>query len=197
MNGKSCKQGKYLVGSSLASDCFCPDASLTTNHTSLQPNPKKTDCNTANLNRLGLSESACYKKDPKNCGFRGTNPLLRDVLRGGWLNLDRPHLTGEVPVGNSKEDLIYNKNIDRYGGIYPNYNSIPSGQIQYYVDGKLSGAYHEPVFHSPAVVRMEMFRDPMGNVKPQYLRDPLAPYKWKGSGCPKKEVCGVTDEGSA
>ena len=187
--------GKYLVGSSLAGGCFCPDPSLT-NTTSLQPNPKRTTCNTSNLNRIGLTESACYKKDPKNCGYRGTNPLLRDVLRGGWLNLDRPHFTGEVPVGNVKNDIIYNDNIGRYGGIYPNYNSIPAGQIQYYVDGKLSGAYNEPAFHSPAVVKMEMFTDPMGSVRPQYNRHPLSPYQWAPPGCPKKEVCGVTDDAS-
>lgn len=189
-------KGKYLVGSNLAADCFCPDPSLMTNAISLQPNPKGTACNTSNLNRLGLSESACYRKDSKTCGYRGTNPLLRDVLRGGWLNLDRPHFTGEVEVGNGKKDKIYNDNIGRYGGIYPNYNSIPSGQIQYYVDGSLSGAYYEPVFHSPAVVKMELFRDPMDNVRPHYKRHTLAPYKWEPAHCPKSEYCGVKDEPS-
>jgi hypothetical protein len=187
-------QGKHLVGTNLALGCFCPAPRV--NEVTLQPNPKKTNCNTSNLNRLGLSESACYKKDPKNCGLRGTNPKLRDVIRGGWLNLDRPHLMGEVPVGDVKKDMIYTDNISRYGGIYPNYNSIPSGQIQYYVDGKLSGAYYEPVFHSPAVVKMDLFTDPMGNVKPQYIRNPLQPYQWKPDHCAKREYCGVTDGAS-
>lgn len=141
---------------------------------SIQPNPTLTGY--TNLNQIGLQFANDYF--PYGCGVINQNPLLIDTARGIKCPLDRPHLTGELAVGNVEHDEIYTQNISKYGGVYAGYSSINNGQIQYYTDGKIQDAYFRPNFVSPALVSHSVLKDPMDNDKPEYDRHSLVPYTW-------------------
>jgi hypothetical protein len=113
---------------------------------------------------------------PAQCDGRsvvkGSNPRLYEPVRGQWLLLDRPNLTGEVCVGDVPKDQIYTPFIKQYGGQYSDYSQIVGGQVQYWVP-KCVNVFEPPVFTNSAVVSSGMFVDPMGVVKPQYDRYPV------------------------
>ena len=83
--------------------------------------------------------------------------------------LDRPPLTGDVKLKD-----VYNKDLKAYGQDYKSYKDIHAGQYQYYVDKQLTDPYYEPVYAIRSNVTKSVFKDPMGAMRPQYDRVPIA-----------------------
>lgn len=111
-------------------------------------------------------------------GYVGSNPKLVDAMRAQRLTLDRPHTTGEMPVGNVSHDAIYTPEMAAYGKDYLNYGDINAGQIQYYLTETSAFPYIDPVYATPAEVAHVVRTDPMGVARPEYPRAPLTAYAW-------------------
>jgi hypothetical protein len=111
---------------------------------------------------------------PENCACPGTtyishDPRLLDVRRNILTKLDRPSYTGEV---NLKD--IYNKDLNGYGrSFYADYADIDTGQIGYYYDRSIEDAFYKPVYDIPSKVTGVLYQDPMSNMKPQYIKEPI------------------------
>lgn len=101
------------------------------------------------------------------------DPRLLDPVRNSLLKLNAPPFTGEVPVGDALVDQIYTKKIGKVGKNYSNYSDIKGGQILYYYDNNQSEPYFLPNFTIKSEVDSVIFKDPMGSIKPQYLRKPI------------------------
>jgi hypothetical protein len=114
------------------------------------------------------------------CGvsYVSSNPKLYDSVRAQALMIDRPPLTGELPVGDVKHDQIYTKRIQRYGGEYKEYSDIVGGNVLYYIPQESRDAYREPVFVTTATVAHVLVQDPMGVVRPEYRRTSQSQYDW-------------------
>jgi len=108
--------------------------------------------------------------------YAGFNPILMNAPRAQRMLLDRPHLSGEMEVGNVPRDQIYTKCISNYGKNYTNYNDITGGDIQYWISN--TDAYSEPVFTTPSLVNTVIYTDPMGVIRPEYRRLSSAQYDW-------------------
>jgi hypothetical protein len=136
------------------------------------------------LNTLGLRYDSGYTKVtcPSNIhcptSYVGRNPKLIDAMRGQQLRLNEPNLTGRVAVGDVEHDEIYSSEFNRYGEPYNNYQDMNTGQIQYYYFKDRGDAYYSPNFVTPADVTYQLFRDPEGNIRPEYPRKSKATYMW-------------------
>lgn len=147
----------------------------------VEPRCTSTQTHITPLNQMGI-ELVWDQYRPVNCqgqpAYQGTNPKLMDAVRGQPLFLDRPHFTGALPVGNVEHDQIYTKDIDKYGGVYKNYEAMRGGSIQYYVDSTTADAYVSPNYTQPRPVNKQLFQDPMGVVKPMYFRQEECDQSW-------------------
>ncbi len=83
--------------------------------------------------------------------------------------LDAPPFTAHTPLNK-----VYSDKLSDYGKTFYNtYSQINSGQIQYYVDHSLEEPLIQPIFQIKSDVGSNVFKDPMGALKPEYKRDPL------------------------
>lgn len=57
--------------------------------------------------------------------------------------------------------------------VYGDYSKINNGQIQYYHDTTIDDPYFSPNFVRRYSVDYVLFKDPMGSIKPEYIRNPL------------------------
>jgi hypothetical protein len=105
------------------------------------------------------------------------DPRLYDNRRGQINPLDRPPYTGKVLLKD-----VYSPELNRYGKDYNSYSDITAGQIQYYYSKDIAGAYSLPNFTQRSEVNREIFKDPMGAIKPVYTRCPIKP-KAMSTGC--------------
>lgn len=138
----------------------------------IQPNSSKNSIDEINsevyLNKLAQG----YEKVP--CKIEGyqtwisPDPRLYDTTRNVYLYLDRPPSTGDVRLKN-----IYDKKYTNYGTTIKPYDKIDDGQIVYYIDRSIEDAFYSPVWSEPAINQAELFKDPMGAMKPEYNRVPL------------------------
>lgn len=104
-----------------------------------------------------------------SCGgktFVSSDPRLFDAARSQYLTLDRPPIESTVKLRD-----VYDKKLTGYGKNYRNYDDIKEGQITYYTDKSISSALFEPVFGEKAIVNKDVFKDPMGSLKPEYIRE--------------------------
>ena len=97
------------------------------------------------------------------------DPRIRSPATNDLMPLDRPPLTGDVKLKD-----VYNKDLKGYGQDYKSYKDIHAGQYQYYVDKQLTDPYYEPVYAIRSDVTKSVFKDPMGAMRPQYDRVPIA-----------------------
>ena len=98
-----------------------------------------------------------------------------DVRRNAVLKLDRPPYRSTYFLTNNNVRpqpgmSIYCPEYRDYGRNYATYSDINAGQITYYIDPKIEDAYFSPNFTIPAKVEGVMYRDPMGSLKPTYVR---------------------------
>jgi len=97
--------------------------------------------------------------------FVSHDPRLYDVLRATVIHVDRPPYSSQRKLNT----LVGDETLDHYGQRYKGYEDT-KGQIQYYIDNTISDAYYEPVYSIPSKVTGFLFKDPMGNINPQYQR---------------------------
>lgn len=137
------------------------------------------------LNKFGLTFSPGFKEvkcdNPIDCDCKGVtyishDPRLLDVPRNIWTKLDRPSLESDVLQGNVPRDEIYSEKYRNYGKKYGSYQDINAGQIVYYIDESIAPAYFYPNYTLRSAVDHVLFVDPMGAVKPQYVRKPFVQY---------------------
>lgn len=101
-------------------------------------------------------------------GFLSYDPRQFSSPRAEWLTLDRP-----PPDGNVKLDEVYDKKYDRYGIGFNSYENIRDGDISYYIDKSIQGAFYNPVYAEPSKETTVLYQDPMGGMRPQYNRQAL------------------------
>jgi hypothetical protein len=121
----------------------------------MAPDFGKVPCNTA---------SSC-----PNPSWMSWDPRLFSVTRVGYTPLDRPPTVGTVKLKNIyKDGYTYDRAIG-----FQAYDQIEDGDITYYIDKSIEGAFYKPVFSEPAEEESTLFIDPMGGIKPEYNRRPL------------------------
>lgn len=100
--------------------------------------------------------------------FLSRDPRQFDSPRADYIPLDT------VPIdGNVKLKDIYDKKFENYGVGFTPYEEIKDGQILYYIDSSIENAFYKPVYSEPAEETMNLFKDPMGAMKPEYNRTAL------------------------
>jgi hypothetical protein len=97
---------------------------------------------------------------------------LFDPRRNSLIKLDRPPFSSNFFTTNNPANYfsIYSKKFNEYGRPYRSYADINLGDILYYTDHETEDAYNAPNFTIPAQVDGVLFRDPMGALKPTYVR---------------------------
>lgn len=134
--------------------------------------PRVLENNQRPLNVLGPRFQKGYY-ETKN-GFMISNPKLIDPVRAVSMDLDRPHLTSYVEVGNTPTDEIYSKDfqpIGNNGQPYGSYFDVRGGDIQYYTIDDTSLTYYQPNFIHPTMVFHNVFQNPMGVDYYEYNRE--------------------------
>lgn len=110
----------------------------------------------------------CHGNPCDNETYVSHDPRLLDSARNEVLQLDKPPLWKDVPLTQ-----VYNEKLKGYGQHYRTYSDISAGQIIYYNDNTQKDAYFSPNFTIRSDVDKVLFKDPMGNFRPQYPRVPL------------------------
>lgn len=102
--------------------------------------------------------------------YASPDPRLISVAHGGQvLTLDRPPYESETKLENISSD----KKLNNYGQNYSSYSDISGGDIVYYTNKSLEDAFYYPNFSTSTNTTGYLYRDPMGGLKPQYIRNPL------------------------
>lgn len=107
-------------------------------------------------------------------GYTSPDPrLISSAHDGQRLTLDYPPLNGKVLPNDVYEQRR------GYCPFYNSYSQMTGGQIGYYIDPSLAKPFIGELFVDPnRPVFLDLFVDPMGSVKPHYIRnyggDPLA-----------------------
>jgi hypothetical protein len=117
----------------------------------------------------GFDKVAC--KTAPTCpepSYISLDPRLYDSARATYLPLDRPPMSGQVRLKD-----IYNKKYTDYGIKENQYGKINDGQITYYIDESIAPAFFEPVWAEPAQATLNLYKDPMGAMKPEHNRQML------------------------
>ena len=135
------------------------------------------------LNRIEMSninpdfgKVSCPKN--KHCNkevYVSHDPRLMDTRRNSLLKLDRPPYRSTYFISNNDVKpqayySIYCPEYDNYGKNYQTYSDINAGQITYYIDPTIEDPYFKPNFTIPAKVEGVLYKDPMGSLKPTYVR---------------------------
>jgi len=101
-----------------------------------------------------------YSNDPR---------LISSAHDGQVLTLDRPPLVSSMQLDKIASD----KNLDGYGQNYNTYSDVNAGQIVYYIDKSIEDPFFLPNFVTTAQTDSYLYQDPMGAIKPQYMRRPI------------------------
>jgi hypothetical protein len=124
---------------------------------SYDKNFEKINCSN---NIKDLSKNVYISNDPR---------LISSIHNGQVLPLNLPPNTCDIKLDTLNTD----NSLNRYGQNYKTYSDINAGQITYYVDKSIEGAFFEPNFSSESQMFGTLYKDPMGTIKPQYDRQPL------------------------
>ena len=102
--------------------------------------------------------------------FGSRDPRLISAGHMGQVQtLDKIPSTSEITFGQ----LLTDKRLDKYGQNYKTYSDINAGDVTYYVDKEDSDPYFTPNFVTTAKTTGVLYQDPMGAMKPQYIREPI------------------------
>ena len=141
----------------------------------LGPDSCLGDCKVTDLNKeLGIKKSVCFKQnDPNTCGFtKKWDSRLIDSARNMKIGLDTPPYEGDVGM---LKNVYSDKLSDYKTGYYKSYDDIKTGQIQYYSNSELAGAY--PRRTGNWIVRSnedyKIYKDPMDGVELHTDRYPV------------------------
>lgn len=137
------------------------------NYTMLNPDAIKNKYSTE------FQPIACEKAPYQGCPplqYASPDPRLISAVRGGdVLTLDRPPIQSSMKTS----EIINDKSLNKYGQQYSGYEDINAGQILYYVDKHFIDPFYMPIFSTSANVQGVLYQDPMGSMKPHYIRTPL------------------------
>lgn len=97
--------------------------------------------------------------------YASWDPRLWSETRSEYQTLNRPPISGSVKLKD-----VYNDDLRDYGRGYGSYSDINAGQIAYYSDKSRENPYYPPLFAHPVKVDRNLYRDPMGAIKPEYPR---------------------------
>lgn len=100
--------------------------------------------------------------------YASPDPGLIDVPRGMVVPLDRPPIVNGVKMKD-----VYDKKYTDWGKNYSTYTDIKEGQIMYYISNSIKDPFFNPNFVSSATTKGDLWKDPMGAMKPQYNRYPI------------------------
>jgi hypothetical protein len=127
---------------------------------------------------FGLVSAPEFYETPDDCGSIGYtakwDARLSDPARGTvHMTLDRaPYQARDRGTYTNPE--IYTKEYDQISPkIYGDYSQINNGQIRYYHDQQEDDPYFSPNFVTRQNVDYILFKDPMGSIKPEYIRNSL------------------------
>lgn len=101
---------------------------------------------------------------------------LFDPRRNSLIKLNRPPYSSNFFTTNNAqipEDFysIYQPEFNEFGAkVYNGYGDIKTGDTTYYISSETEDAYHQPNFTIPAQVQGVLYKDPMGALKPTYVR---------------------------
>ncbi len=122
-----------------------------------------------------------YKVDCPNSSrcpevYFAQDARLFDPRRNSLMKLNRPPFSSNFFTTNN-DDIpadffsIYQPEFNEYGAkVYQGYGDIKTGDILYYINHEIQDAYHQPNFTIPAQVEGVLYKDPMGALKPTYVR---------------------------
>lgn len=120
----------------------------------------------------GFDKVGCSvaKGVPGGTTFISRDPRQFNAARAEYLPIDTPPIDGDVRLKN-----IYNEEYDNYGNLggFQPYSTIKDGQIMYYLDHSIADAFYHPVFSEPAQQTLNLYKDPMGAMKPEANRKAL------------------------
>jgi hypothetical protein len=116
--------------------------------------------------KIKASDTLSY---PNDVYITNDPRLVSGAHDGQILALDRPPINGKVDLNKIYTD----KDLNYYGKKYNSYNDVNTGQITYYIDQTLQNPIFEPLFGNPSRVDGYVYKDPMGSMKPQYIRVPV------------------------
>lgn len=101
-------------------------------------------------------------------GYISNDPRTASApLGGAKIPLDVPPIYKDVDLKN----INFDQGLDNYGKGYKTYSDINVGQVLYYVDNSMENSLFEPLFSSDDKITLRLYEDPMGTLKPEYIRD--------------------------
>jgi len=130
---------------------------------------------------LNKNCNAVCKIKCNNIQYKSRDPRLYDEGHAQWTTLNSPPIDGNVRLKN-----VYNKNLENYGQKYKGYSDINSGQVLYYIDKEIAEPFFNPLFSYRSTYSKNIYKDPMDNIKPEYIRQ--VPYK-----NPTVQKCAITN----
>lgn len=107
------------------------------------------------------------KSKSSNITYTKDDPLLYSQTHNHLLELDRPPTNPDIKL----KTLTTDKKLDTYGKKYKSYDNINSGFIKYYINNDSKYVYNEPLFSIESNVTGVLYTDPMGSIKPCYIRE--------------------------
>lgn len=113
------------------------------------------------------------------------DPKLFSASHEQVLTFDRPPIDGTIPL----EKIYTDTSLDGYGKNYRTYSDISAGHITYYIDKSIEDPFFEPLYTNKILSSGELYKDPMGGIKPQYERrvliqnDPINMDRTSYNGC--------------
>ena len=144
--------------------------------TDIEPNTDKQGFVKINnkLEKQHLDPNYCrikYAKNGEECeyAFTSNDPRLIDVQRGQRVAINSPPFNSAMNL----RQIYTDSRMKEYGKNYRSYRDINTGQIVYYVDKSIESAFFEPNFVTKAQMKATLYRDPMGEIKPQFERYPI------------------------
>lgn len=132
----------------------------------------KSDKTIQFLSTMGLQEMQDYNIVDNPIGGKGVyypyDGRVVDVARNIKMVLDKPAIVGAVD-----QNLVSTIDNSNYMANYRTYEDIKNGQISYYVNKDVSQPFDGDVYTIPSYVSKTLRVDPMGSVKPEYIKTPI------------------------
>lgn len=125
------------------------------------------------LSTMGLYNMQDYKVVDNPIGGKGYHYVqdgrVVDAARNIRMVLDQPAKVGAVDM-----NFVANFDNSNYLANYKTYSDIKNGQISYYVNKDVAQPFIYPVYTLSSYVDKTIRVDPMGSVKPEYIKTPVA-----------------------
>lgn len=114
-----------------------------------------------------------YGKNGSECetAYTSDDPRLIDVPRGMKMGLNSPPFNSAISI----KKIYTDPRMKEYGKNYLSYSDINTGDIVYYVDKSIEDPFFKPNFPTKAEMKATLYRDPMGEIRPQFERYPIKP----------------------